>query len=115
MRRYLTVLLLLMSLLAQPWLAAVPSTAASLDMEICTGTGLQLVQERVDPAGSDHDGSGHHDCMDCCCASPVAVLPSAWVPVLPEAGHETVVMTLSARQLAAQWLAPLSRGPPAHS
>jgi hypothetical protein len=115
MRRYLTVLLLLVSLLAQPWLAAAPSTAANLDTEICTGTGLQLVHERGDPSDPTHGGSGHHDCMDCCCASPVAILPPAWAPVLPEAGHEAVVMTLSARQLAAQWLAPLSRGPPLHS
>lgn len=115
MRRYLTVLVLLVSLLAQPWLLAAPSPAANLDTEICTGNGLQIVHELGDPAGSAHDGSGHHDCMDCCCASPVAILPPAWSSALPEPGLEIPAIALTARQRAAQWLAPLSRGPPSHS
>lgn len=78
-------------------------------VELCTGTGVARigVQEHHAP-----DGDGAHH--DCCCSDKLAPPPVAVQP-------SEVAVTSAARdfiatsRLAAQWLGPLSRGPPPHS
>ena len=102
---------LVVSLLWQPFLNTAHAAAMVTGTEVCTSTGPQWV---------DADGqvvAAHaHACADCC-SSPVppVLLPgAAAAPVVP-LRHAAPAEPLTAQRLAAQWLAPLSRGPPAFS
>lgn len=90
--------------------SAAQRVAMASGLEVCTTSGMQIV---------DADGKAisaqHHECPDCCCAA------SPMMPAAPDRYDPAVyprpapIETLTMRRLAAQWLAPLSRGPPANS
>jgi hypothetical protein len=92
--------LLLLFQIVSPHAAAVVT-----GVDICTSDGSRRVSTD-DP--SDHSSDLHHDC---CCTVHLAAPPVGFEPVRVAAacgGCEDV----AASKLAAQWLAPLSRGPP---
>ena len=82
--------------------------AMATGIEVCSVAG----PTRVDADGHPLKGGDlkHHDC---CCATPLAAPPVArTLPPMPSAGRVAAAPVTAAR-LAADWLAPLSRGPPA--
>lgn len=99
---------LVASLLWQPFLSTAHAAAMATGTEVCTSAGMQWV---------DADGktvAAHaHACADCC-SSPVppGLLPDAAVPAAVPLRHAAPAEFLTVQRLSAQWLAPLSRGPP---
>ncbi len=100
---------LLVALVGQPWVGAYQATLAGLGFEVCTSEGMK----RVDADGKvvSVTGQPSHDC----CGTGIAGLPGDPPLLTGTAGHDSPVTLLTAGRLAAEWQAPLSRGPPAHS
>lgn len=100
---------LVVALVGQPWVAAYQATLAGLGIEVCTSEGMK----RVDADGNvvSVTGQPSHDC----CGTGIAGLPGNTLAVPPTARHDSPVTLLTAGRLAAEWQAPLSRGPPTHS
>lgn len=95
-------------LLAQPWIGASHAASMAMGTEICTSSGIQL----IDAHGKAMEAS-QHDSHDCCCTGAVGLPGNIALGApdpCPQAGPAEL---LSARRLDAAWLAPLSRGPPA--
>ncbi|CAN5302552.1 hypothetical protein BH10PSE17_BH10PSE17_15770 [soil metagenome] len=83
--------------------------AMSMGIEICTAQGMKFVDPDGKPLPKE---SMQHDC---CCIGTLGSAPTSVVPIvltLPAAAPTSFVAT---RRLSAEWLAPLSRGPPQHS
>jgi NADPH-dependent 2,4-dienoyl-CoA reductase/sulfur reductase-like enzyme len=100
---------LVVALVGQPWVAAYQATLAGLGIEVCTSEGMK----RVDADGNvvSVTGQPSHDC----CGTGIAGLPGNTLAVPPTARHDSPVTLLTAGRLAAEWQAPLSRGPPTRS
>lgn len=100
---------LVVALVGQPWVAAYQATLAGLGIEVCTSEGMK----RVDADGNvvSVTGQPSHDC----CGTGIAGLPGNTLAVSPTARHDSPVTLLTAGRLAAEWQAPLSRGPPTYS
>lgn len=100
---------LVVALVGQPWVAAYQATLAGLGIEVCTSEGMK----RVDADGNvvSVTGQPSHDC----CGTGIAGLPGNTLAVPHTAHHDSPVTLLTAGRLAAEWQAPLSRGPPTHS
>ena len=106
--RLLMAVLLVLSLLWQPWVSTAHAVSMASGTEVCTSTGPQL----FDANGKAIDAQPR-SCLDCCGAmSPPALQPTAAPLVLHPLSHAAPAEPLTAQRLAAQWLAPLSRGPP---
>ena len=109
--RLLLAVWLVVSLLWQPFLNTAHAAAMVTGTEVCTSAGTQWVDADGQPVAAHA-----HACADCC-SSPVPPV------LLPDAGgvaplplrHAAPAEPLTLQRLAAQWLAPLSRGPPAFS
>ncbi|WP_372526141.1 DUF2946 family protein [Piscinibacter sp.] len=79
-----------------------------LGLEVCSADGAK----RVDADGKPIS-SGEHHAHDCCCSADLAApLPGQLTAETP-ARHSFPGSLATFGQLSAQWLAPLSRGPPA--
>lgn len=100
---------LFVALVGQPWVAAYQATLAGLGIEVCTSEGMK----RVDADGNvvSVTGQPSHDC----CGTGIAGLPGNTPAVPLTARHDSPVTLLTAGRLAAEWQAPLSRGPPTYS
>jgi hypothetical protein len=106
--RLLLAVLLVLSLLWQPWVSTAHAVAMASGTEVCTSTGPQV----FDANGKAIDAQPR-SCLDCCGAmSPPALLPTAAALALHPLSHAAPAEPLTAQRLAAQWLVPLSRGPP---
>ncbi|WKB53379.1 DUF2946 family protein [Eleftheria terrae] len=109
-RRLALALWLALVMFWQPWVAAYQASLAAAGIEVCTATGVTRVHPKEQPAG-EHQG---HD-QDCCCsAGLVAALPPVPAP-LPRLHAIAPTAHLGERVLQAEWLGPLSRGPPRHT
>jgi hypothetical protein len=94
-------------LLLQPWVGTSHAVAMAMGTEICTTFGTQW----VDGQGKALDGA-KHDGHDGCCSGAAGMTAD-----LAPAGHGndrqcTPAESLAASRHGAEWLAPLSRGPP---
>ena len=100
------------ALLVQGWLGTYFGVAVAAGTKVCSATGASTV---MDADGKPLPASAAHHANECCCTpflGPSLVLPEwrlAHQPGLAPAEPLTL------QKLAAQWLAPLSRGPPVHS
>ena len=99
-------------LIVQALVGSYLGVAVAAGTQVCSASGADRV---VDADGQPLPAAGGHLGHDCCCMPLAGPAPSmaAWVP----ARHVRHVhaQTLTQRKLAAQWLAPLSRGPPSLS
>ncbi len=106
-RRAFLAFVAVLALLLQPWVGAGRAAAMAMGTEICTTTGVQL----LDAQGKAVDASTHAS-HDCCCTGTL------WLPAglaFEGAGsfaQESPAEVLTTSRLDAEWLAPLSRGPP---
>lgn len=100
---------LVCALLVQAACLSYHATAMATGVEVCSVEGTKRVPDDSSPA-SDATAGEH----DLCCVSALATPP---VLDIANASFEPPAPTshLSAERLGAQWLAPLSRGPPAPS
>lgn len=106
--RLLLAVLLVLSLLWQPWVSTAHAVAMASGVEVCTSTGPQV----FDANGKAIDAQPR-SCLDCCGSiSPPALLPTVAALVVHPLSFAAPAEPLTAQRLAAQWLAPLSRGPP---
>jgi len=94
-------------MLLQGWVMAYQSTAMASGIEVCSASGAK----RVDREGKPLPSLGHAG-HDCCCTAAALPPPVPQDTAAPNLRHEAPTRHLSAGRLAAQWLAPLSRGPP---
>ncbi len=97
---------LVLALLFQPWIGAYRAAAAVGGIEVCTVAG----PKRVDADGNPR--TVNHGAHDCCCVSAVASPPPSLATHAVALAHESPAATLKAGRIAAEWLSPLSRGPP---
>lgn len=106
--RLLLAVMLVVSLLWQPWVSTTHAVAMASGVEVCTSAGPQV----FDANGKAIDAQPR-SCLDCCGAvSPPALLPTVAALGVHPLSHAAPADVLTAQRLAAQWLAPLSRGPP---
>lgn len=106
--RLLLAALLVLSFVWQPWVVTAHAAAVATGNAICTSRGNVVL---------DSEGkavpSARQVCGDCCgCATPAALLPEVASIQHRAVSHASPADVLTAQRLAAQWLAPLSRGPP---
>lgn len=101
---------LVLALLLQGLVMPRHAIAMATSTEVCSADGAAKF---VDADG--HTVSKHGMDHDCCCPSLAAALPATgWVPA-PPATPVPPRPAPAAALLAAQWLGPLSRGPPSFS
>ena len=106
--RLLLAVMLVVSLLWQPWVSTTHAVAMASGVEVCTSAGPQV----FDANGKAIDAQPR-SCLDCCgSASSWALLPTVTAVGAHPLPHAAPAEGLTAQRLAAQWLAPLSRGPP---
>ena len=98
---------LVLCLLTQSVLAAQHVIAMTLGNEVCTTDGVKKIGDDGQPLA----GSAQHD-HDCCCSATDSAAPSPEFIVAVERNRTSAETLLTAGRLAAQWLAPCSRGPP---
>ena len=87
-------------------MAAPHATPVSADAEVCTSAGIGRVG--IQEHGSADAGGAHHDC---CCTDKLTSPPAVTEPLRPVVTSATIPLITTSR-LAAQWLGPLSTGPP---
>lgn len=97
---------LALALVFQLLLGAHHSTVMASGLEVCSADGAVRVDAGGSPLSSDH---GHA----CCCTADFSLPPTfeAHLKADMTAASPAALFTLG--RLSAQWLAPLSRGPPA--
>lgn len=109
-RLFLAVLLVL-SFVWQPWVATSHAAAMASGTAICTSRGNVVLDAQGKAVPSARQG-----CGDCCSSvTPAALLPTIATVPQRAVSHAAPADVLTAQRLAAQWLAPLSRGPPSLS
>lgn len=102
---------LVCALLWQPAGATARAAGMASGIEVCTMAGMQV----VDADGLPLD-AGVHPCTDCCGSLlPPGLLPSRSATAASALRHAAPASPPTVQRLAAEWLAPLSRGPPAHA
>jgi hypothetical protein len=95
-------------LLLQGPAMAYQATAMATGIDVCSASGSKRVDGEGKPLTASH--TSHHDC---CCSAASLPPPLSIDTSLLAFGHETPADKLSAGRLGAEWMAPLSRGPPA--
>ena len=95
-----------MAMLVQTVSMAYHATAMATGIEVCTTDGAMRVSTDGEPLGSD--SAGH----DCCCPGTVGTPPAVEDLTPLRAIDPAPSERITAGRLSAQWLAPLSRGPP---
>jgi hypothetical protein len=93
-------------------LGAYLGVAVAAGMPVCSATGAKTV---LDADGEPLPGTGSPLGHECCCTSFFGPAPflATWQPAQHFQPAPAEPLTL--RKFAAQWLAPLSRGPPSLS
>ena len=99
---------MIVALLTQGTAAAYHAVAMAVGTEVCSAEG----SKHVDEDGHVIKGQGMHDC---CCPSVATAPPPSVDPVMLATGVTLPESDLPLPAFAAQWLGPLSRGPPALS
>jgi len=99
-------------LIAQALFGSYLGVAVAAGTQVCSASGAALV---VDADGDLLPAAGAHLGHDCCCTALGGPSPSpvTWQPMLLP--RQVRAANPTQRELAAQWLAPLSRGPPSLS
>ena len=97
---------LALALVLQSFTALSHATAMAAGTELCSAGG-HTTRVSVDDDGGT--GTSPHDC---CLSAATAAPPPVPQPLLPALGFDAPAPALTAQRLAAEWLAPLSRGPP---
>ncbi len=110
-RRCLLAVCAIVALLVQPWVSATRLVAMANGTPVCTSGGDMKM---VDADGQPMQAM-HHPCLDCCSASLLGLPPVlAWNEPRPVL-HTQPAELITASRRDAQWLSPLSRGPPSLS
>ena len=103
------VVALVLLLLFQFVFMAHHSVVMAAGTEICTSEGTKHLSAEGDSIGD----AGHHH--DCCSTGKLAAPPATRLGSAQEAAGTVTSTFITTDRLAAQWLAPLSRGPPSFS
>ncbi|CAN7617749.1 hypothetical protein [Rhizobacter sp. LjRoot28] len=107
--RILMLVWVALALLWQPAGATARAAGMAAGQEVCTSVGMQMVDADGQPIQAQS-----HPCTDCCGSLwPAALLPGMATGLLRELRHATPASPPPPLRLAAEWLGPLSRGPPA--
>ncbi|HWP18779.1 MAG TPA: hypothetical protein VNO84_06605 [Burkholderiaceae bacterium] len=110
-RDHLLALWLAAVVLLQAVLGSYLSAAVAGGTSVCSATGTAIV---VDADGEPLPAHAHF-LHDGCCTPAFGLHLAPGTAAGPGLAHEAPTARLSARRLAAAWMAPLSRGPPAFS
>jgi hypothetical protein len=100
------VLWLALALLLQSFTALSHATAMAAGTELCSANG------HTTRVSVEDDGAAGASPHDCCLSAATAAPPTLPQPLLLALGFDAPAPALTAQRLAAEWLAPLSRGPP---
>jgi hypothetical protein len=106
-RRAFLALVAVFVVLLQPWVGTSHAVAMTLGMEVCTTAGIQS----IDAQGKALDDV-KHDVHDCCSSGAAGLPADVATTGHGQYRHAAPAEMLTAGRLDAEWLSPLSRGPP---